>query len=270
MLSISETKKLPELGEIVIVTVKEVTGHGAYVTLDEYDNLTAFLHISEIATGWIRNIERYVKPKQKTVLKVIRVNPSRSEVDLSLKQVTGEEKKSKVIEVKKDEKGANFMDIIKSKLGYDQQAIKEIEDKLTQKYDFIYDAFEAVAIKGTEVLSNLDLSPEVLEAIEQESKKIQIPHIEVRAVLEISVKKGDGIEIIRNVLSSVEGSKSNYKADITYIGAPKYRITVTAENFKVAEKALNQAIEKIKNNIEKNSGIFKFSREESKKTHSNI
>ena len=158
-MSISETKKLPELGEIVIVTVKEVTGHGAYVTLDEYDNLTAFLHISEIATGWIRNIERYVKPKQKTVLKVIRVNPTRSEVDLSLKQVTGEEKKSKVIEVKKDEKGANFMDIIKTKLGYDQNHMKELEEKIAQKYDFIYDAFEAVAIKGTDVLTSLDLKP---------------------------------------------------------------------------------------------------------------
>ena len=153
-MSISETKKLPELGEIVIVTVKEVTGHGAYVTLDEYDNLTAFLHISEIATGWIRNIERYVKLKQKTVLKVIRVNQARSEVDLSLKQVTGEEKKSKVIEVKKDEKGSAFMDIIKTKLGYDQNTIQEIEDKLSQKYDFIYDAFEAVAIKGTDILSS--------------------------------------------------------------------------------------------------------------------
>ncbi len=188
-MSISETKKLPEIGEIVIVTVKEVTGHGAYVTLDEYDNLTAFLHISEIATGWIRNIERYVKLKQKTVLKVIRVNQARSEVDLSLKQVTGEEKKSKVIEVKKDEKGSAFMDIIQTKLGYDQNTIQEISDKLTQKYDFIYDAFEAVAVKGTEILSNMDLKPEVIEAIEHESKKIQIPHIEVRAVLEIIVKK---------------------------------------------------------------------------------
>lgn len=269
-MSISETKKLPELGEIVIVTVKEVTGHGAYVTLDEYDNLTAFLHISEIATGWIRNIERYVKAKQKTVLKVIRVNPTRSEVDLSLKQVTGEEKKSKIIEVKKDEKGANFMDIIKTKLGYDQVTINQIEDKLNQKYDFIYDAFEAVAIKGKDILNNLELKEEVIDAIEQESKKIQIPHIEVRAVLEIAVRKGDGIEIIKNILGSIEGSKTNYKIDITYIGAPKYRITVTAENFKIAEKALNQSIEKIKNNIEKNSGTFRFSREESKKTHSNI
>ena len=269
-MSISETKKLPDLGEIVIVTVKEVTGHGAYVTLDEYDNLTAFLHISEIATGWIRNIERYVKAKQKTVLKVIRVNPTRSEVDLSLKQVTGEEKKAKVMEVKKDEKGANFMDAIKTNLGYDQSSIKEIEEKISQKYDFIYDAFEAVAIKGPEVLSTLDLKPEVIEAIELESKKIQIPHIEVRAVLDITVRKGDGIDTIKNILGSVDGSKNNSKIDITYIGAPKYRITVTAENFKIAEKALNHAIEKIKTNIEKNAGTFKFTREESKKTHTNI
>ena len=269
-MSISETKKLPDLGEIVIVTVKEVTGHGAYVTLDEYDNLTAFLHISEIATGWIRNIERYVKAKQKTVLKVIRVNPTRSEVDLSLKQVTGEEKKAKVMEVKKDEKGANFMDVIKTNLGYDQTSIKEIEEKISQKYDFIYDAFEAVAIKGPEVLSTLDLKPEVIEAIELESKKIQIPHIEVRAVLDITVRKGDGIDTIKNILGSVDGSKNNSKIDITYIGAPKYRITVTAENFKIAEKALNHAIEKIKTNIEKNAGTFRFTREESKKTHTNI
>ena len=206
-MSISETKKLPELGEIVIVTVKEVTGHGAYVTLDEYDNLTAFLHISEIATGWIRNIERYVKIKQKTVLKVIRVNQARSEVDLSLKQVTGEEKKSKIIEVKKDEKGSAFMDIIKTNLEYDQKTIEEIENKLSQKYDFIYDAFEAVAIKGPEILSSFEFKPEIIEAIEHESKKIQIPFIEVRAVLEIMVKKGNGIDVIRNVLTSVEGTK---------------------------------------------------------------
>ena len=174
------------------------------------------------------------------------------------------------MEVKKDEKGSAFMDIIKTKLGYDQNTIQEIEDKLSQKYDFIYDAFEAVAIKGTDILSNLEFKPEVIEAIEHESKKIQIPYIEVRAVLEIIVKKGNGIDIIKNILVSVEGSKNVAKIDITYVGAPKYRITVTAENFKIAEKVLNQAIEKIKNNIEKNGGTFKFSREESKKTHHNI
>src|SRR5919204_3143992 len=123
----TEIKKLPEEGDIVIATIKEVMGHGAYVKLDEYNEMTGFLHISEIATGWIRNIERYVRPKQKAVLKVIRVDKTRAEVDLSLKQVSGEERKSKLIEVKKNDKAVAFMDFIKSKLKISDLQLKETE-----------------------------------------------------------------------------------------------------------------------------------------------
>ena len=263
----AETKQLPEEGDIVVATINQVTGHGAYVTLDEYNHTTGFLHISEIATGWIRNIERYVKPKQKTVLKVIRVNASRSEVDLSLKQVSGEEKKSKLIEVKKTEKASAFMEIIKSRTKMSDAQISELEDKILQKYDYVYDLFEAVARKGISILQNLDLSPETVQAIEEESSKIQIPRVEIRGILEVSIKKPDGIEIIKNILSQFEISKGGTNITVTYIAAPRYRITVRAENFKVAEKALNNAIEKIRSLIEKHHGIFHFVREDSKKTH---
>ena len=74
---------MPDEGELVLATVTEISPHGVYVTLDEYGKFPAFLHISEIATGWVRDIERYAKPGQKIVLKVIRVNKGRKEIDLS-------------------------------------------------------------------------------------------------------------------------------------------------------------------------------------------
>ena len=263
----AEIRKLPEEGDIVIATVKEVMGHGAYVRLDEYNGMTGFLHISEIATGWIRNIERYVRPKQKAVLKVIRVDKARAEVDLSLKQVSGEERKSKLIEIKKNEKASAFLEIIKSKAKINDIQLNEIEDKILQKYDYVYDVFETVAKKGVDAIQNLGLSPEVVKAIEEESNKIQIPHVEIRGVIEISLKRSDGIDVIKNMLTTVESSKSSANVDVTYIGAPKYRIVIVAENFKVAEKAMNNVIEKVRSSIDKYHGTFNFIREESKKTH---
>jgi translation initiation factor 2 subunit 1 len=267
MAATDEIQRLPEEGEIVIATVTQVTGHGAYVTLDEYNNMTGFLHISEIATGWIRNIERYIRPKQKAVLKVIRVNKVRGEVDTSLKQVSGEERKSKLIEVKKNDKAATFLDFIKSKLKLTDETVKEIEDVLLQKYDYVYDAFEAVSRKGLDAIQNISLSPEIKNAIEEASKRIPVPVVEISGIMEIILKKPNGIEIIKSTLANAEGSKGSANSTITYIGAPRYRIVVTAENFKVAEKFMNNTVERLRANIEKQHGTFNFVRQDSKKSH---
>jgi translation initiation factor 2 subunit 1 len=268
MTTTDEIQRLPEEGEIVIATVRQVTGHGAYVTLDEYSNMTGFLHISEIATGWIRDIERYVRPKQKAVLKVTRVNKTRGEVDTSLKQVSGEECKSKLIEVKKSDKAGTLLDFIKTKLKLTEEQVQEIEDRLMQKYDYVYDAFEAVSRKDLDAIQNIDLSQEIKAAIEEASKRITIPLVEISGMMEIVSRKPDGVEIIRNSLAKAEGNKGGASITITYIGAPRYRIVVKAENFKVAEKFMNSVIEKTRANIEKHLGTFTFVRLDSKKCHS--
>ena len=84
----TEVQELPEQGEIVLATITKIMDHGAYVTLDEYDGIQGFLHISEIAPGWIRSVNKFVREGDKKVLLVKKVNPERGDVDLSLKQVS--------------------------------------------------------------------------------------------------------------------------------------------------------------------------------------
>ena len=88
----TETQELPEIGEIVIATIKKTGDHGAYVSLDEDDNIQGFLHISEIAPGWVRKVTKYVKEGDKKVPLVKKIQAERAEIDLSLKQITKERK----------------------------------------------------------------------------------------------------------------------------------------------------------------------------------
>ena len=44
----------PEEGELVVGTVTSIRNFGAFVTLDEYNGREAFIHLSEVATGWVK------------------------------------------------------------------------------------------------------------------------------------------------------------------------------------------------------------------------
>ncbi len=252
--------ELPEEGELVLATVKDVTQHGAYVTLDEYNNMTGFLHVSEITTGWVRNIERFVREGQKIVLKVIRVDKARNEVDLSLKQVTDDERRRKLVEVKKEERARSYLEIIKTKCNYTDEMMEECIKIIKKEYPLLYDIFEEAA-KNSKTLKKINLPKEIKDAILEICSNIKIPSVEVRGIMEITCMKPNGIDIIRKALTSVEDEN----VSISYIGAPKYRIMVRGENFKVAEKLLSKSIDNIKSMITKGGGTFNFVREESKK-----
>src|ERR1700683_5261675 len=130
--------ELPDRGEILLCTVREITPHGIYVDLDEYNHMNGFLHISEISTGWVRNIDRVAKTQQKMVLKVIRAERSRREVDLSLRQVTNEEKRNKLIEWKQSERAITIMGSVKKKLQLDDAQLSDISTKMVKEYGSLY------------------------------------------------------------------------------------------------------------------------------------
>ena len=133
------------------------------------------------------------------------------------------------------------------------------------KYDSVYDGVVDILTNGIKVFNDLKLPKKTLDIIEEVSTKIKLPSVEIRGILELTDNSSNGIENIRNSLLGFENADQN-DVKILYIGAPKYRISVTASDFKSAEKTLKPILEYIQKNIEKNKGNFKFTREESKKT----
>ena len=126
-----------------------------------------------------------------------------------------------------------------------------------------------IAINGVSAISDLKLSKKIVSALEEISSKMKLPSVEIRGVLEISNKMPDGVEIIKNALLDVMKDEKGKNIQITYLGAPKYRLSVTAQDFKSAEKIMKPVLEEIQQSIEKKKGSFKFTREESKKTREN-
>jgi len=259
----TEMQELPEQGEIVIATVTKIMDHGAYVTLDEYNGIQGFLHISEIAPGWIRSVTRFVREGTKKVLLVKRVNKERADIDLSLKQVSSDQKKKKLLEVKRYEKGRTLLDSVKKKTNLSDKEIEKLEDGLYSKFDSVHNAFSEIARNGISIVNELKLTKKTLTAIEEVCSKIKLPSVEIRGIIEITNKKSDGVELIKEVLLK---AAKNPDTLITYLGAPKYRISLKSRDFKSAEKQIKPIIEEIQHSIEKKKGTFKFTREQSRKT----
>jgi translation initiation factor 2 subunit 1 len=260
----STERPLPDAGEVVVCTVREITSHGIYVNLDQYDGTNGFLHVSEISTGWVRNIDRVAKISQKLILKVIRINRMRREIDLSLRQVTNEERRAKVIDWKREERAVAIIDAVKKKLGSDDVHEKELRHRLEDEFGTLYVALETAARKGEKGLAPVGLPEVEAKTIaEIAGEKIVPPRYEVGALVEVSSRSPDGIEQVKKTLMAAAAAQSA-EVHITYAGAPRYRVRITADDYKQAEKVLDGVIEKIRDGVGKHDA-FSFKREISRK-----
>src|SRR5512137_493107 len=105
-------KEYPDEGELVVGTVIKVQNFGAFVTLDEYPGKEGFIHIAEIATGWVKRIRNHIKEKQKVVCRVMNVDRKKENIDLSLKRVNEHQKREKIQEWKNAQKSKKLFEMV--------------------------------------------------------------------------------------------------------------------------------------------------------------
>ncbi len=234
---------LPEVHELVVVKVSEVTQFAAWCNLLEYD-AKGMIPISEAAGKWIFDVREVVKEGEIKVAKVIKVEEDKKLVHLSLKRVSKEDEKEKMNEFRKEERGEKLLEMAAKKLGKNlEQAYEEIGYLIKEKFGSLYDAIVNIK-KNYNKLEKLGVSKEWLEAImEIVEKSVKEKEVELKFEIELKSLEPNGIEVIKSILKEVEERTGGI---VKYLSAPLYRLEVKTTDPKKDEKRVLNALEKIK------------------------
>ena len=255
----------PEVGYVVIATVKRVESYGAYVALDEFGGKEGLLHISEISSRWVRNIRNHVRQGQKTVLQVLRTDPAKGQVDLSLRRVSKDDKRKKLEEWKKARKAETLLAQAATTLNMELNELYEAEgEKIVEEYGSLYEGMEAASKVGIEALTKIGVSAKAADVLSEISKdKIIIKGVTIQGIIEMTSLTNEGVEDIRMTFIDADNVANNNEASIkiTTKGAPKYRIELTAEDYKKAEFAMDKTVNFIQDTWNNIDGTFTYTRE---------
>ena len=225
-------KEFPEEDEVLIGTVEKLTGTSVFVKLEEY-NKEGVISFSEVAAGRIRNLRDYVQPGRRIVCKVLRVDTSSGNIDLSLRRVSVREKKE-VLEAHAREKETIVM------LGL---AVKE-KNRLNALVLAIKEKIglpkllEIASSRDISALTALGLSSEEANAfMTRVAEKAKQKMVTVKNEIVLSSEAEDGLERIKKVLA--------VNVDVKYISAPRYLITIQDKDYKEANKKLKEITDAI-------------------------
>ncbi len=252
----------PDQEELVVATITRVQNYGAFAKLDEYAGCEGMIHISEISSRWIKNINDHVREGQKVVLKVLRVDAEKGHIELSLKSVKAAQRKEVLDQHKKEQRARKLIELTANKLKETEKA-EEIVQGLYAKFDSPYKVLELTLTEGEKAFEGLKISDEWKEALVKTAKEyIEPPRVYIKANLEIESRASNGIEIIRDSLTKAKKEKlpKDVELEIKYLGAPKYSIELSAPNYKIAEQVFGKITDNIASELKKGAGSVKINR----------
>ncbi|MDZ7730039.1 MAG: translation initiation factor IF-2 subunit alpha [Natrialbaceae archaeon] len=254
----------PDRGSLVVGKVEEIEEFGVFVELEEYEDKQGLIHISEVASGWIKNVRDHVREGQIVVCKVLDVDKSHEQIDLSLKDVNDHQRSESIQQWKNEQKADNWMEIaFGDEIEDDQyQAIAEV---LIDQYGTLYDGFKEAAIHGTPALEDTGLTDDEVDAIVEAAREnVSVPYVTVTGYVHLENPSDTGVDGIRTALQAAEGNGSvpeEVEFSVTYVGAPEYRIKVRAPNYKTAEAQLEESADRAIDAIREEGGSGEFHRE---------
>ncbi len=231
--------KYPSRGELVVCKVTNLKSYGAFVNLTEYDK-EGFIHVSNIASGWVKNIRSHVSQGQVRVALVVNVDKEKHLIDVSFRKVTPNQEKRKLSEWKRAKRAEKLFERVCTKIGEPfEECFEKYGSEIIQEHGDLYSGLEAACLEGKDAFKSIKMPKGLCEALVQASEEsITVPTVSIKGQLFLTSYLPDGVETIRNATRAA----SSDEVKISYISAPEYSLKVEAHDYEEAEKALGAAI----------------------------
>ena len=191
--------------------------------------------------------------------RVLRVNPKKGHVDASLKRIREDQRTRRIQQWKIEQKAEKLLEISAKELNKSlDEAYDEVGYLIMEEFGDLYEGFELASDDGESVLLDIDVDEDWARVITDVAKKnISTPEVQITGYVDITSYKSNGVEVIIEALQSIE----NDNVEVQCVGAPKYRIMVTAQDYPSAEKILRESADKCISIVEENDGEGTFHRE---------
>lgn len=261
---VRKSQNWPDEGELIVGTVYKVLNYGAFAKLEEYQGKEAFIHISEVSSGWVKNIRDHVRENQKIVCRVLRVNPKKGHVDASLKRIREDQRTKKIQQWKIEQKAEKFLELAAKSLNKTlDDAYSEVGYQIMDLFGDIYGAFEIASDEGVNHLIDEGIEENWAHAITDIAQKnITPPEVHISGYVDIETFQSNGVEIVIEALKAAEDNGDEDETiKVQCVGAPRYRITVKSSDYILAEKALKKAADRCIKIIKDSNGNGTFLRE---------
>jgi translation initiation factor 2 subunit 1 len=253
---------MPEIGEVVVCRITKILDYGVFAEMPEYEGLNGFVHISQVATSWVKNIRNFVKEGQVRAAEVLHIDSEKMHIDLSFTKVSAGTQRAKIEAWNHSKRNQKLLEILAAENKASAGIVwKEVAEPLMQSYGSLQEAFQEIALKGKNAVAGI---PEKWRKplVELLQKNIEIPKRTVRGILSVSCNMPDGVEKIKEALMKARGFSKEASVELNYVGSGKWDLRVSSIDFKVSEKILGTVSEKAAELMKAFGGTAEFKKTE--------
>jgi len=230
----------PKISDIVICKVTKINDYGVFASLLEYDDTEAFVHVSQVSSTWVKNIHNHVKLNQIRAGKVLHIDTYKNQIDLSFNRVTSAEEKRKISDYRLFKRAQSLLSAVAKELSLSEDEVwRDVAEPILEQDLSLYTGFINILKNGIKHYPEINKKYET-KLLDILNRSITIKDKKLTALLDISSPLENGVEVIKKGLAKILADYP--EAEIVYVSSGKFELSVTAKDYKLASKKMQEII----------------------------